>query len=220
MKKLLLLLIFFLVATNFSFSQTQELKTKDGKIVLLNDDGTWKYKISEKKADEDNSDNPEYASRPYYVEDNELISFEKVKAKIDIKVKALGYGGANTYLTAFGKDSNVKFKKGNIPKIIIKLEGNEEPEDYISILKSEKSKSNKDRRRFKQASMALGGKARDVSENEIIFKLKKIKLSVYELEIDDNIDIGEYAIIPVIQSNGNSLMSYNSTQNIFCFTIE
>jgi len=202
-----------------AFSQSQEVKTKDGKIVILKSDKTWEY-AKEKTSYSEIDLEPEYSVRPYHVNNNELLSFEKVKAKIDIKVKALGYGGSNTYLTAFGIESSTRFKKGEIPKILIKIEGSEEPEDYLTILKSEKSKRKKDRRRFKQASMALGGKTRDVSDNEINFTLKKLNNNIYELRIDENIEIGEYAVIPNIQSNGNSILSYNSTQKIYCFAIE
>jgi hypothetical protein len=218
MRKILSLFVMLLTIA-FSFGQSEEVITKDGKKVVLKSDKTWEYVINSKSTD-DSQMEPEYSNRPYYLNDNELVSFEKVKAKIDIKVKAMGYGGANTYLTAFGVESSTKFTKGKIPKILIKIEGEDEPEDYISILKSEKRKRKKDRRRFKQASMALGGKARDVSENEIDFELKKVSKNIYELIIDETIDFGEYAIIPASNSNGNSLLSYNSSQKIYCFSIK
>lgn len=217
MKKTLTLFIAVIFVAS-AFSQSQEVKTKDGRIVILKSDKTWEYskeKVSSNEIDLE----PEYSLRPYYVNNSELISFEKVKAKIDIKVKALGYGGSNTYLTAFGLNSNIRFKKGEIPKILIKIEGDDEPEDYLTILKSEKSKKKTDRRRFKQASMALGGKTRDVSDNEINFSLKKLGNNIYELKIDEDIEFGKYAVIPNIQSNGNSILSYNSTQKIYCFDI-
>ncbi len=173
--------------------------------------------------------NPEFTMRPYFITDGQLENFEKVKAQIDIKVKGMGYGGSETYLTAFNEESSIKFESNKIPKIIIKIEGDEDPEDYISILKStkkkklikfNKKKKKEGRRRFKVASRAMGGKVRDVSNSEITFVIKKIKGNIYEIIIDTELETGEYAIIPIQQSNGNPLLSYNSTQKIYCFGIK
>ena len=191
---------------SFSYGQSQVVITKKGKRVILKPNKTWEY-IGDSLFSDNHKLEPEYSNRPYYVNNNELIRFEKVKAKIDYKTKAMGFGGSNTYFTSFGIESSTKFKKGKIPSILIKIEGMEDPEESIIILKSEKTKKNKDRRRFKQASMSLGGKSRDVSDNEISFKLKKVSHNIYKLEIDETIDLGEYAIIP------------ESSKYIYCFAI-
>ena len=162
----------------------------------------------------------EKEKRPYFLVEGELINFEKVKAKLDVKVKGLGYGGTDTFLTAFDKNSTVRYNANELPKIIIKITGDEDPEDYINIFRQTTNKRNKDRRRFKQSSMALGGKTRDVSESEVPFELNKISENIYEIEFDEDLTPNEYAIIPIKNIGGNTLASYNSQQIIFCFGID
>lgn len=164
--------------------------------------------------------NIEKEKRPYFLINGELKKFEKVKAKFDFKVKGLGYGGSETFLTAFEKTSPVRYKADELPRIIIKITGDEDPEDYINIFRQTRKKRKKDRRRFKQSSMALGGKARDVSDSVVSFELNKIGENVYEIEFDNDLTPDEYAIVPIKNMGGNSLNSYNSQQTIYCFGVE
>jgi len=211
MKKNITLLL--LIVSIFMFGQTQEATTKDGKKVTLKENGTWEYVKT------DNLEyNFEFSSRPYYLNDGELKNFEKVKAKFEVKVKGMGYGGTESYLTAFGEKSNVRFDK-SLPKILVKYEGNGDPEDLLTIVKAKKSKRKKDRRRFVQSSMAFGGKTRDTSKSEILYTIKKINENIYEIIIDSELVSGEYAIIPALNSGNNSLVNYNATSKIFCFGI-
>ncbi|PCH77719.1 MAG: hypothetical protein COB98_02670 [Flavobacteriaceae bacterium] len=212
MKKYITLLV-IIISTTFAFSQSQEVLTKNGKKVILKSDKTWEY-VKEKVYSNETDLEPEYSSRPYFVKNGNLKSLEKVKAEITVKIKAFGYGGSSTYLIAFGRNSKISFEKDNIPKIIVKVESNEDPEDFFTVLKH-MSKKSKDRRRFTLASRALMGKARDVSKNEVEFEIKKIKNNIYEIIFED-LEYGEYAIIPQIKGE----LSPGSVQRIYCFGIE
>ncbi len=144
---------------------------------------------------------PQYPSIPYYVKNGKLVSFEKVKARNDAKV---GMSNIKSYLTVFSKESSIRFQKGKIPKLLIKIDVDGDPSDYLSIIKSEKARG---KRKFSQSMMSHSGKAKDVSSYEIKFDLIKIRNNIYELLIDDNIESGEYAVISTTQSDANSLFS-------------
>jgi hypothetical protein len=166
---------------------------------------------------------PEFSGRPYFLKNETLKSFEKIDATIDVKTKALGYGGMDMYLTAFEKKSNVRFTQSEKPRIIILVEEKKDPEEAFKILRQTKKKRKKDRRRFKLSSMALGGKARNVSENKIEFEVKKIRDGIYEIIINDTLEQDEYAIVPTNnQASGGSsgFMSMGGSQKIYCFGID
>ena len=86
---------------------------------------------------------PEFNARPYYLKDGELVNMERADARFDVKVKAFGYGGHDSFLTAFGSQSSVRFNKDALPRIFIKFDGNIDPEELISILKAETKKRKK-----------------------------------------------------------------------------
>ncbi len=163
--------------------------------------------------------NIEKEKRPYFLVDGELKKFEKVKATLDVKIKAMGYGGSESFLTAFDKKSPVRHNLGEMPKIIIKITGDEDPEDYISIIRQTK-KRKRDRRRFKQSSRSLGGKSRDVSNSEVSFELRKIGKNIYEIEFDEELLPDEYAIITSKSMSTSLLSTSHSVQTIYCFGID
>lgn len=162
----------------------------------------------------------EKEKKPYFLVQGELKNFEKVKAKFDVRVKGLGYGGSETFLTAFDKNSPVRYKAGELPKILIKITSDGDPEDYLTVFRQTRKKRKKDRRRFKQSSMALGGKARDVSEAEIQFELNKVGENIYEIEFDNELLPDEYALVPIKTFSHNPTAPYNSQQTIYCFGVD
>ena len=167
---------------------------------------------------------PEFNSRPYYLSNGELISLERADATADIRVKGLGWGGSEFFHMAFGAKSTTRFNNGDFPRIFIKVEGNLDLKELITILKEDTSKKKKkkfrNRRRFKQMSYAMGGRARDVSDNEVPFSVKKIRENLYEIVFDNVLLSGEYAVMPISTENGDILsMAYSKTK-ISCFGID
>lgn len=161
---------------------------------------------------------PEFSSRPYILnDDNTLRDLERTDAQIDVKLKGMGYGGSETYYTAFTPKSDVRFAKNALPRLIIKVEGNVDPSELISLSKGEVKK---DRRRFLQGDLAFGGKARDVSSSYVKLEFKKIGNGIFEIILPSDIQPGEYAFMPINSSNQNSLMSYDSKVKITCFGID
>ncbi len=163
--------------------------------------------------------NPEFNSRPYILNNGELENIERTDATMEVKSKGLGYGGVEIYYTAFGSESNTRFNKESLPRIFIKLEGNIDPSEIILIVKEDTKRKKKDRRRFKQGSMKLGGGARDISENQINFSVKKIRDDVYEIILDIAIEPGEYAFMPISDASINPLTAGSTKTKISCFGI-
>jgi hypothetical protein len=161
---------------------------------------------------------PEFSLRPYFLlGDNTLKNFERADAQMDFKIKAMGYGGSEIYITAFSPTSDVRFSKNVMPKIIVKIAFNVDPADLISLSLGEVKK---DRRRFLQSSIALGGKARDVSWNNVPLDFKKIREGIYEIVLPSNIQAGEYAFRPINDGSGNQIGSYTTKVKISCFGID
>ncbi|MDZ4810934.1 MAG: hypothetical protein SGI96_22085 [Bacteroidota bacterium] len=161
---------------------------------------------------------PEFSSRPYSLEaDTALKNLERADAQVDFKLKGLGYGGSETYFTTFTPKSGIRFLKNTLPKLIIKVDGNIDPSELISLSKAEVKK---DRRKFLQSSIALGGGARDVSNTFLKIQFKKLREGIYEIILPKDIQPGEYGFIPMNTGTGNPLTSFNAKAKITCFGID
>jgi hypothetical protein len=88
---------------------------------------------------------PEYSGRPYTLAPNNTLNdLERTDAQVDIKVKALGYGGYESYYTAFSAKSEIRLNKNNLPKFIIKIDANTDPSELISMAKAKIKKIGED----------------------------------------------------------------------------
>ena len=164
---------------------------------------------------------PEFSARPYYLtEEGVLKNLERAEATTDVKVKGMGYGGADYFYTAFGLRSSTRFNNNHLPRLFIKIDGDADPSDVLSVLKAEIPKRNKDRRRFKQGGMKLGGKARDVSNNKVHFEINKIRDNIYEIIFPNGLELGEYAFMPLTASNVNILSMSSNSMKISCFGVD
>lgn len=137
---------------------------------------------------------PDFSWRPYILlENNTFKNFERVEAKIDVKSKGMGYGGAEMYYTAFNSKSNLRFKSNEMPRVFIKFDSNIDPVEMISLSIGEVKK---DRRRFLNTSMAIGGKAQDTNSSFVAIEFKKIRDGIFEIILPSNMLPGEYAFMP------------------------
>lgn len=148
---------------------------------------------------------PEFENRVYYKKKKELLNPERLDVTLESKAKGLGYGGAETFYTVFNNKSAVRFSKDSIPTFVILLNQSIDPVDQISCSIAQ---VRKDRRRFTMYNMALGGKARDISESQVALEFKKLAERMYEIRLPEKIAPGEYAIINKLDSK------------ISCFAIE
>ena len=157
---------------------------------------------------------PEFSSQVYILqEDDTYKNLEKTDAQIDIKIKGLGYGGSEIYLSVFTPKSKLRFKSKDLPKLIIKIEDNIDPSELVSLSMANIKRK---RRSFLQSSMTFSGKARSINSSYIKLDFKKVRDSIYEIILPANIQLGEYAFMPIV----NSSHSYKTTAKIYCFGID
>lgn len=161
---------------------------------------------------------PEFSSRPYILENGKTLKdLERANAQLEWKIKGMGYGGSESYFTAFTPNSEVRFTKNTLPRLIIKVDGDVDPSEVISLSKGVVKKN---KRKFIQGSMSMTGKARDVSESYIKLEFKKISKGVFEIILPNDLQSGEYAFMPINGSGSNSVTSLNSKVKISCFGID
>ena len=162
---------------------------------------------------------PEFSSQPYILEaNNSYKKLERADAQIETKMVGMGYyGGFETYFTAFEPESDVRLSMNSLPKIIIKIEGNVDPSEIISLSEAEVKR---DRRRFLQSSRGMRGRAHDISDTYIKLEFKKIRNGIFEVILPSDIQPGEYAFMPINSGGSNTLQTYNSKVKISCFGID
>lgn len=157
--------------------------------------------------------NPEFSGRPYLWQDSKLSDLERVDAQFDTKAKGLGYGGVDTYYTVFTDKSDIRFAKDKLPTFIIKVDKGIDPAETYTVLKATVKKK---KRSFLIGSYAMGGKAKDTSDEHIKVTYKKLKDCVYEITLPSDIEKGEYAFVP----NSTEGVSAGNKMKITCFGID
>lgn len=160
---------------------------------------------------------PEFNDRPYWVKpDATLNNLERGDATIDFKVKGMGYGGSEIYYTVFPKQSNIRFKSGQEPSIIVKVGDKTDPSELFILSKAEVKT---DRRRFLLASRSMTGSARNLDPTEITLEFKKLREGVYEIILPKGLPSGEYTFLPMA-SEGTGVLQTGHKVKITCFGID
>jgi hypothetical protein len=162
----------------------------------------------------DNIPDPEFTNRPYYLDGKNLERLERVEGIFVKKQKGI-YRGTDEFVNAMKQESQIQFEKGNIPRIFIKL--NSDKIDPYDIINLEVAKIKKDRRTFIYRSQRLSGKVKDVTGNLISLEFKKIRDSLYEILIEEDLEQGEYGFMP-IQTESTS-QSYTNSVKMNCFGV-
>jgi hypothetical protein len=157
---------------------------------------------------------PEFSLRPYYLKANSLENLERVDAVVQTKVKAMGYGGADSYYNAIGVQSSVKFTQAESPRFFIKIDDPTDPMDLVVITKGDVKKNE---RRFKILSVnGPFGTRSSGTGNQVKFICKKVREGLYEIVLDGTLTSGEYAFMPI--SGGLSLAATRA--KLSCFSVE
>jgi|GEM_PF-1084108 len=164
---------------------------------------------------------PEFNSRLYYLDSTStLVSFERTDAPFETKIKALGFGGGDGYLTLPRPKSKVRFHANSIPKIVIKTSDGEDPADIIKIVPISNI-SDKGERILKVVQVGYGtvftGHSK-VNHDFLEIAFKKIRPQLYQL-VFDNIQPGEYAVYPNEITNDKPKKGI-STYKIYSFGVD
>lgn len=173
------------------------------------------YIITEFKPNASNDiPEPDFTLRPYYLNGNKLERLERTEGIFVTKQKGF-YRGTERFVNAMKPESEIQFKKGNLPRFFIKLENEKaDPYDLINLCIGDVKK---DRRIFIFRSQKMTGKVRDVTDNFIDLEFKKIRDGLYEIIIDEELDVGEYGFLP-IPTEAQSASFVNSVK-INCFGV-
>ena len=163
---------------------------------------------------------PEFSMRPY-IRDNggKLKDLDRTDVMQEIRVKnfagASDKEGTNTTCLAPGLTSTVRFKKGNIPPMFIKVKKDLEATDVICVVKAE---IKKDIRRFHATSATAGGVLYNEQKDTIKPMFRKLAPGVFQVDFPANFGPGEYAFVSIIVDADAT--NYSSKTKISCFGVD
>lgn len=162
-----------------------------------------------------NIPDPEFPLRPYYLDGNELVKLERAEANFAAKKKGV-YRGVDMQVQIMKEESPIQFLKNNLPRFFVVINDEDtDPFDIIDLCKADRI--GKGRRNFTYAGKKYGGRVKDVTGKLVSLDFKKIRNGLYEIIIDQELEQGEYAFLPLFK-NDQSLSSTNSIK-ANCFGI-
>lgn len=157
---------------------------------------------------------PDFSQRPFFIVGGNLVYLERVDGIIELKGKAMGYGGVEMTYSADGLKSSVRTKGENM-KFFIKIEDNSDPSESFVLCPAVVKKS---ARKFKAVKLNMMGKPVPESTAHLIyFKSKKVKDKIFELWTESPLPSGEYALLPSTNSTINANTSF---VKINCFGVD
>jgi len=188
---------------------------------------------------------PEFSKEVYLLKKdsvNKVLRLEKNSSKMDTKVKAAGFGGAENGYQIDGEKSPVRLPGGsNLSFIfstgasasapspqsdsIIRAQGLDpsmmsaygnmsDPSNTITLYKAESAKGNRKIYLMKTGGAFSMGKNK--SSDKFTFSLKKIREGYWELMIDKSLPKGEYAF--AVQ--GMNMNNMDGSVTIFAFAVD
>ena len=158
---------------------------------------------------------PEFPLRPYYLDGNNLVKLERAEANFVAKAKGI-YRGVDLQVQIMKEESPIQFLKNKLPRFFVVINDDDtDPFDVIDLCKADKI--GKGRRNFTYAGKKYGGRVKDVTGKLASLDFKKIRNGLYEIIIDQELEQGEYAFLPLFK-NDQGLSSTNSIK-ANCFGI-
>lgn len=152
---------------------------------------------------------PEYIGVFFYLEENgNLVALERQTPEVKMKVKALGYGGAESLLRIKGEQSTVRFKADQKLTFVVRVSS--QSIDPVSIIDFYRFNSKKGYRQLtitKVGTMGMNSKT-TVSEFAVQFNVAKYGESSFKVVPANTLLSGEYCL------------SGKGTQDGFCFGID
>ncbi|MEZ5054575.1 MAG: hypothetical protein R2807_07415 [Chitinophagales bacterium] len=156
-----------------------------------------------------NIPDPDYPNRPYYLDGNELMKLERAEANFALKKKGI-YRGVDQQVQVMKEESPIQFEKNKLPRFFIQINDEDvDPYDIIDLCKADKIGAG--RRNFTFSGKTYGGRVKDVTGKIMQLDFKKIRKGLYEIIIAQELEQGEYAFLPIGNSD-NQLSSVNSVK--------
>lgn len=138
---------------------------------------------------------PDAYNIPYYIKGDKLADMERAATSLDIDKN-----GYITFVTS-KMESPCQLKEKNLPQMVIRIKGNENPSELFTLLSIESTKST----RIIPTGKKLGGTPKNISNSIIKIDFRKIKNELYEIILPPNLPVGEYAFLPTNESNNLNL---------------
>lgn len=156
-----------------------------------------------------NIPDPDYPNRPYYLDGNELIKLERAEANFALKKKGI-YRGVDQQVQVMKEESPIQFEKNKLPRFFIQINDEDvDPYDIIDLCKADNIGAG--RRNFTFSGKTYGGRVKDVTGKIMQLDFKKIRKGLYEIIIAQDLVQGEYAFLP-LGNTENQLSSVNSVK--------
>lgn len=121
-----------------------------------------------------------------------LKNLEKKTAEFDLKIKGLGYGGSESYLSVSGNESSVALQSSQAVFIVKLPDTDIDPTSYVILYKF---KSDKDKRRVKIASRKFMGQARNIDIPTVDLSFTKISAGCYLITSSQPLKNGSYGFV-------------------------
>ena len=167
---------------------------------------------------------PEFPAKPYYLENDNLKNFERIEVTMEMKIKGFGFGGGESFYTAFEPKSKIRFNKDSLPRIFIKFSKNIDVNENLTILKEDDSMKKKrkyrNKRLFKQESVSTGGKARKIENKKVEFIVQRLRNNIFEIIFTNPLEPGEYAFMPIYDNTDDIFSSAQAGFKLTCFGID
>lgn len=108
------------------------------------------------------------------------------------KVKSLGFRGNEGYIVCKGIKSSVRFVGTSIPRIIIKVYDNIDPNDVLLLSAAEIRKGNR--------NFLVMKKGDRTSSNDLKLNFVRLRKNLYQVILPAGLAAGEYAVIGAAES--------------------
>ncbi len=138
---------------------------------------------------------PDFKNQPMYLSDGKLNKLEKQTVENKAKAKALGLGGASSFILLLGENSPVVLS--STPTFYIKVAEDVDPETVLFLRKV--SKANRNGREVEMmrvsAFAAYGAKGKSVKKEDAALGFTKVSDGVYSFTPIQPLESGEYAFL-------------------------
>ena len=140
---------------------------------------------------------PEYQGTVYWLDNktNKLVTLERQKVNIAIKVKALGYGGGKSLLEVTGSQSPIRFKSDETPEFVFQASQNVDPLTLAQIVVFTVRKGHRELLMVQSKGLlGFGGVKSEVDKATVPFRASKYNESSIKISPITPLAPGEYGV--------------------------
>lgn len=148
---------------------------------------------------------PDFKNQPMLLnEDGSLSKLEKQVSEMKVKAKAMGYGGASSYINLIPANSPVSLSD-NTPEFVIKVDDDIDPETVFYLTKCAVNSKNRQIEMMRTSAFAAYGAGGKSTKKEIVaLEYSKIGENVYKMTVTEALEPGEYAFVNASQGSGSA----------------